>query len=178
MRTSETHPLRIDAVDGGSGCGKIGITFAPGKRDPRAMTGGWERDLRLDLEAIVKWRAVTFVTLIESHEFTLLGIPDLGAEVRRRGLEWLHLPIQDVSAPGRKFEADWPAHSERLRATLNAGSNILVHCRGGLGRAGMVSARLLVESGVGPEEAIARVRAARPGAIETRDQEKWVKTGP
>jgi ADP-ribosyl-[dinitrogen reductase] hydrolase len=42
----------------------------------------------------------------------------------------------------------------------------------------MVSARLLVESGAAPEDAIARVRAARPGAIETRDQENWVKTGP
>ena len=45
------------------------------------------------------------------------------------------------------------------------------HCRGGLGRAGMISARLLVESGVEPEVAIAKVRAARPGAIETREQE-------
>jgi hypothetical protein len=42
----------------------------------------------------------------------------------------------------------------------------------------MVSARLLVESGVEPEIAIWRVRAVRPGAIETSAQERWVRTGP
>ena len=51
---------------------------------------------------------------------------------------------------------------------------IIVHCRGGLGRAGMISAHLLVESGIEPEAAIERVRAARPGAIETLRQEEWV----
>ena len=41
----------------------------------------------------------------------------------------------------------------------------------------MIAARLLAESGVEPETAINRVRAAQPGAIETRPQEEWVKTG-
>jgi len=88
-----------------------------------------------------------------------------------------HLPIRDVGTPGPEFEEHWAAYSERLRQRLSAGENILVHCRGGLGRAGMVSARLLVESGVEPEAAIERVRAARPGAIETPRQEEWVRSG-
>ena len=37
IRTSETHPLWIDAVDAGAGRGQIGITFAPGKHDPYAI---------------------------------------------------------------------------------------------------------------------------------------------
>jgi len=45
---------------------------------------------------------------------------------------------------------------------------------GGYGRTGMVAARLLIEFGVEPEEAIARVRSARPGAIEMPQQEAWV----
>jgi hypothetical protein len=44
------------------------------------------------------------------------------------------------------------------------------HCKGGLGRAGMMAARLLVELGVAPEQAIRDVRCARPGAIETPAQ--------
>ncbi len=82
-------------------------------------------------------------------------------------MEWLHLPIRDVSTPGPEFAEQWPAHCKRPRGRLDAGENIVVHCRGGLGRAGMISARLLVESGVEPEAAITRVRAARPGAIDT-----------
>jgi ADP-ribosyl-[dinitrogen reductase] hydrolase len=75
------------------------------------------------------------------------------------------------------FEADWPMHSRRFRDLLDNGQNILAHCRGGLGRAGMISARLLVESGVEPDEAMTRVRAAPPGAIETPRQEAWARTG-
>ncbi|MCJ7453727.1 MAG: ADP-ribosylglycohydrolase family protein, partial [Steroidobacteraceae bacterium] len=52
---------------------------------------------------------------------------------------------------------------------------MLVHCRGGLGRAGSVAARLLVEFGADPGEAIRQVRAVRPRAIETRAQERWVE---
>jgi ADP-ribosyl-[dinitrogen reductase] hydrolase len=93
-------------------------------------------------------------------------------------MEWLHLPIRDVSTPDARFEANWPEASKRLRARLDAGENFVVHCRGGLGRGGMISARLLFESGNDPEDAMASVRAVRPGAIETKGQEEWVRTGP
>jgi ADP-ribosyl-[dinitrogen reductase] hydrolase len=132
---------------------------------------------RIWAPAIADWKAAAVVTLIEQHEFQLFAIPDLGAEIQRRGVDWLHLPIRDVSTLCAEFEAEWPAHSQRLRDMLDKGKNILVHCRGGLGRAGMISARLLVDFGVAPEEAIRRVRAARPGAIETRKQEEWVASG-
>ena len=178
MRTSETNTLRIDAVDTGANCGKIGITFAPGKHDFGAASGPWARDLAADLDTIVAWPARALVTLIEPHEFGLLGIPRLGEEARRRGLEWLHLPIRDVSTPDRAFETAWPTHSQALRGRLAVGENIVVHCRGGLGRAGMICARLLVETGIDPSAAMALVRAARPGAIETRAQEDWVRKGP
>ena len=90
------------------------------------------------------------------------------AEIQRRGMVWLHLPIPDVSTPSAEFEPGWPAHSEKLRGLLDAGQNVIAHCKGDIGRAGMISARLLVDFGVEAEAAIAKVRAARPGAIETR----------
>ena len=37
-----------------------------------------------------------------------------------------------------------------------------------------IAARLLVELGMEPAEAIARVRAVRPGAIETPEQKRFV----
>ena len=47
---------------------------------------------------------------------------------------------------------------------------MVVHCKGGLGRAGMMAARLLVELGANPDAAIKEVRRARKGAIETPAQ--------
>jgi ADP-ribosyl-[dinitrogen reductase] hydrolase len=57
---------------------------------------------------------------------------------------------------------------------LQHGGRVVVHCRGGLGRAGTVAARMLVELGSTPQEAIRRVRASRRGAIETPAQEAYV----
>lgn len=179
MKTSETHPLQIASVEAGSGRGRIGITFAPGKQDPDAWTGSWKRDLATDLDVIAASKAKILVTLLEDREMEDLHIAELGTEVRRRNIQWLHLPIRDVSAPSDHFEAEWPAQSDRLRSMLISGETIVIHCKGGLGRAGMISARLLVELGDDPEVAIAKVRAARgPRAIETKAQENWVKVGP
>ena len=83
-----------------------------------------------------------------------------------------------MSTPEVEFEAKWPTVSHDLRSYLDSGENILIHCPGGVGRSGMVAARLLCESGDDAETAIARVRAARPGAIETLEQEQWARQGP
>ena len=92
----------------------------------------------------------------------------------RRNMLWFHLPIVDVSIPDEWFEEEWDTAGEELRSILHSGSDVLVHCRGGLGRAGTIAARLLVELGVEPATAIANVRRVRSGAIETSDQEKYV----
>ncbi len=103
-----------------------------------------------------------------------LGVPDLGERILERGLQWHHLPIADLNAPGPGFEAGWPVVALQLRRLVADGSRVLVHCRGGLGRAGTVAACLLVELGEVPRDAVRRVRAARPYAIETAAQECYV----
>jgi ADP-ribosyl-[dinitrogen reductase] hydrolase len=62
-----------------------------------------------------------------------------------------------------------------LHARLAAGERVVVHCKGGLGRTGTITARLLVESGVAADSAISLVRTARPGAIENDAQESYVR---
>ena len=48
----------------GARFGRVGITFCPGKYDPHAMSGYWDRDLSLDLDAIRDWGAAAVVTLL------------------------------------------------------------------------------------------------------------------
>ncbi len=172
-RTSQSHPLNIATLDTPGG-GRIGMTFCPGKTDPFAMSGPWARDLDTDLAAIQAWGASALVTLVEQHELVHLGVDGLGQRVRAMGLAWYHLPIRDVSIPTPEFETQWRTSGQALRARLLGGQALVVHCRGGLGRTGLIAARLLIELGESPPTALHRVRAARPGAVETREQEMYV----
>jgi ADP-ribosyl-[dinitrogen reductase] hydrolase len=173
-RTSLTHPLEIAAISAGPAFGRVGITFCPGKYDRHAMSGYWNRDLSIDLDAIRDWGAAAVVTLVEPKELITLRVERLGEEVLRRRMLWFHLPIVDGSTPDDGFERQWEVAGDQLRTLLRSGRDVLVHCRGGLGRAGTIGARLLIELGMDPATAIRQVRAVRPGAIETREQEKYV----
>ena len=175
-RTSLTHPLQIAVVIAGPDFGRVGITFCPGKFDRHAMTGEWVRDLALDLDRIRDWGAAAVVTLLEPQELVLLRVECLGDEILRRNMLWFHLPIVDVLIPDERFEREWEEAGETLRSMLRRRHDIVFHCRGGLGRAGMIAARLLVQLGVKPTNAIEQVRRVRPGAIETDDQERFVES--
>lgn len=168
--TSQTHPLEIAHVRASPAQGRIGITFCPGKHDRAARTGVWARDLATDIDALVAWGARLVLTLNEPAELTALNVTNLGTEVLARGLDWRHVPIADFSTPDPAFERRWRTHGRDIRMLLRRGDDVVVHCKGGLGRAGMIAARLLVELGVDPEGAIKTVRAARKGAIETSAQ--------
>ena len=173
LRTSETDPLRIADIP--VGFGTVGVTLCPGKRGASLFGNGWARDLQTDIAAIAAWGATVVVTLIEDQEFAALKVEGLPEAVRDAGMAWHHVPITDVSVPVERFERQWPQVWPTFRARLDAGEKLLVHCRGGLGRAGTIAALMLVECGESPAAAISRVRAARPGAIETAGQESWVR---
>ena len=174
MRTSLTHPLQIAEVPADPGV--IGITFCPGKYQPTALTGSWARDLCLDLDAVRRWGADAVVTLVTAEELRNLRVEAMGAEVAARGMTWLHLPIEDVSTPTVQWETAWREARSALHAILDDGGRMVVHCKGGLGRAGLVAARLLIERGMPPDVAIAAVRDVRKGAIETTAQEAYLHT--
>lgn len=171
LQTSQSSPLRIAEVRFGEREGRLGLTLCPGKKDPEY---GWDRDLDEDLRVIRNWGASTVISLIEPHEFELLHVPDLGQIGIRIGMKWIHLPIRDVDVPDERFEHGWQVVGQEIHQRLDAGERILIHCRGGIGRTGLVAARILVERGCVPRDAVHRVRAVRPGAIETHAQEQYV----
>jgi len=171
--TSERNPLQIDPVAAPGMAGWIGMTLCPGKKDPYAVFGVWDRDLRDDLQVIRDWGASAIVSLIEEHEFSLLGVPDFEAQVSST-FRWLWLPIPDGGVPDDEFEERWTDAGPELHGRLAAGERVLVHCRAGLGRTGLIASRLLVEAGMTPLQALNAVRRARPGTVQTLPQEQYV----
>ena len=170
-RNSDTHPLDIDCVQPDGGWGLIGLSLCPGKKEFDSRTGHWNRDLTKDLTRIRDWGASMVISLIEAHEFGELQVEALPAMVEHLGMTWRHLSIRHRYPPSKRFEALWANASAEILDVLKAGRCIFVHGNGGLGRTGTIASILLVESGIAPELAIERVRAARPNAIETAAQE-------
>ena len=134
----------------------------------RPRGGEW-----LDQEMRV-WRSTgvdVFVSLLEAAD---LDLEDERAHGEANGIEFHSFPIPDRSVPAgfdiRKFVSD-------LDSKLSQGKNVAIHCRQGIGRAGLIAAALLIEQGLGPEEAIKRVSAARRIPIpETEEQKLWIES--
>jgi len=135
------------------------------------MSRPWARDLDTDFAALHAWGASALVTLMECHELVHFGVSGLGKHVQATGLCLYHLPIRDGSIPTPEFEAQWRTTGQVLRERLLGGQSLVVHFRRGLGRTGLLAACPLIELGESPETALQRVRAVRPGAVETREQE-------
>jgi hypothetical protein len=104
-----------------------------------------ERTFGLYLDA--RWEPTWPATVVDWEDFGLPENPDLAAQ-------------QIAEAFGR----------------ARGGELVEVGCLGGSGRTGTVLACMAVLAGVPPTEAVAWVRASyRPEAVETADQEAWVR---
>lgn len=171
--SAPTGALIFDTVRVPGG-GAIGMTHCPGRNHVDTLGRRWNGDLAADLTSIEAWGARALVSLIEAQEFARLGVPDLAIQIRRSHLDWYHLPIRDMCAPDDDFARAWAKYGTPISQYLQDEEKIIVHCAGGLGRTGTVVARLLIDFGKPPVEAIETVRRARPGTIESTAQENHV----
>jgi ADP-ribosyl-[dinitrogen reductase] hydrolase len=175
FKTSFDHPLEINALKVPDCRGQLGLTFCPGKKAQSLLDGShWCRQMELDLDRIDKWGTDCVVTLMGMDELIALEVLDLPGAVASAGMEWQHLPIEDGGIPNSTFEWCWLYTGQRIHYLLGCGKNVLLHCRGGLGRTGLVAARLLIERGMSSAEAMRQVRQARPKTIENSDQENYL----
>jgi len=79
------------------------------------------------------------------------------------GLTLIHLPIIEMGAPELSMVEFDEFLREQVVQRLAAGENVNCHCRGGVGRAGTISACLLLKLGLvgSAKQAITSVRQKR-----------------
>ncbi len=137
---------------------------------PRPRGGDW-----LDDE-MKGWRRTgvdVVVSLLEPDEAEDLGLDEEPRYCEANDMEFYSLPIVDRSVPGSDAEA--ARLLAALEEALNRGKSVAIHCRQGIGRAGLIASTLLVETGISPSEAIQRVSAARHAPVpETAEQRAWI----
>ena len=153
--------LVLHAVSVGKGI--LAISPLPGRK------GSYQEDL----VHLKEWQPSILISMTTMAEMVAEGAQDLGTDMVDSGCRWVHLPIADFGAPTADIAAQWPEVSAAALAALRGGGRVLVHCRGGCGRSGMVALRLMIEAGEAPDVALTRLRKARDCAVETEAQLNW-----
>jgi hypothetical protein len=137
---------------------------------PRPRGDDWIED------EVTAWRRAgveVVVSLLEPPEIAELGLGQEEAQVRASGIEIISYPIPDRGIPASK--ETFSELISRLNVMLAKGKTILIHCRQGVGRSGLVAASLLLQAGLDAEQAIRRVSEFRGCPIpETPSQRQWI----
>ena len=138
---------------------------------PRPRAGEW-----LDDE-LANWRREgvdVVVSLLEPHELRDLDLGDEASSCATHGLRHVAFPITDRSVPAQHGAV--AALADALVADLRAGRGIVVHCRAGIGRSGLIAACTLTRLGHAPADAFAMLTRARGVQVpDTDEQERWVE---
>ena len=117
------------------------------------------------------------VSLLENEEADQLGLAREGDVAEAKGVHFISFPIPDRGVP-----PSTPAVLLLLRNIVEAlqeGRNVAVHCRQGIGRSGLIAAGVLVNSGIGTQQAIDVVTASRGLTVpETPTQLQWIQHLP
>jgi protein-tyrosine phosphatase len=133
--------------------GNLLLSSCPGKKvrltGPIRGRGAICRNLGLDLTRIKQLGVGALICCLDDEELTFLGAPWTlyEKEADRLGIEVIRLPMAEGFCPTDVELTDNIITSVVEQYTLR-GVNILVHCRGGVGRAGLVACTWMVKLGL------------------------------
>jgi len=139
---------------------------------PRPRGGDWLEDEAQNLQ---KAGFDIVVSLLTDEEAKELGLTREAEVIQNQGLQFRNYPIRDLGVPQSRESAR--QFLAKLHRELLTGKKIAVHCRGSIGRSGLVVASILVLSGVEPTRAFREVSDVRGyDSPETAEQRDWVVT--
>lgn len=144
----------------------------PGKLavSPRPRGGDWLED---EIAAWHRSGIDSVVSLLTSDEEQSLDLKREAVAAKAQKMNFISYPIPDLQVPGSPTELS--SLLEQMNADLSAGKSVLIHCRQGIGRSGLVAACLLTTKGLDPASAVKRVSKARGLQVpETREQRQWI----
>lgn len=117
------------------------------------------------------------VSLLTPEEIAELSLQAEAEICQRQGIIYLTYPILDHHVP--PFSSATFALLEELKAYLEQGKHVAIHCWMGLGRSALIAASVLVLSNFTPERACKLLSNARGYSVpETEEQCAWVEALP
>ncbi len=164
----------IAVVGTGLGRGQVGMACCPGRAAPWLLPGLSERELERDVATMARWDAKVLISLLDEFELARLHLRRLPELLTQAQIAWHHVPLAPSKIPDADFDRHWNSIAASIYPLLRRGGKLVVHCRDGRARTAMITSRLLVELGCQPQDAINRVRAARPGTIDNIAEERYI----
>lgn len=153
--------------------GRIIMIRCPGLRAYDIEGRFIAQEFNSDVETINSWAPAFALSTIESHEYIYLGLPYHVEETfSSANVKQLLLSIPKGEALQIGLELLWQVIKRRAVSALEQGKDVLIHSGVDMGRAGYVTALLLIALGVTPFDAIEQVRQSHRYAIESFTQEK------
>ena len=149
------------------GVGYLGIAPMPGR----------DGFYPSDFNTILRWDASIVLSMTPMRELRYCKADRLGDDLAAAGVAWHHLPVADFGAPDDAVALRWKTAASEVLASLGEGGRVFTHCYGGCGRADMAALRLMVEAGENAPDALLRLRAVRPCAVQTEGQFAWAAAG-
>ena len=138
---------------------------------PRPRGGDWLED---EISALKQLGVDAVVSLLESHEIADLDIGDEARLCHEQNINFLAFPIVDRSIP--LSLPDFSQFARKVASLLRENKSMVVHCRQGVGRAGLLAACVLIINGVSADEALANISQARGCVVpETEEQKTFVE---
>lgn len=137
---------------------------------PKPRAGDWLED------EIRSWKMAgvdVVVCLLRDDEIAELDLSLESAFCQSHAIEFLRFPIQDRGIPPNRPEANELING--IAGDLMGGRNVLIHCRAGIGRTGLVAACVLIDLGVDPHQSLQLVSRARGTIVpDTDEQRDWI----
>ena len=134
---------------------------------------GSERPVAVEMAALARDGINRVVSLLEPSESIGLGLEDEAQLAQAESMSFTNFPIPDMGVP--VSAQDFATLARDLYQEIDAGGNVLVHCRGGIGRSGLLAATILLQAGMDIQEAFARVSRQRGCRVpETSQQGEWL----
>ncbi|QDV53782.1 protein-tyrosine phosphatase family protein [Gimesia fumaroli] len=137
---------------------------------PKPVSGEWIED---EFAGIARWGISHIVSLLEAEEAVEVGLGEEREMAEQHGMQFSSLPLPDRGLPSSVSE--FSQFTKSLYSGIQAGASTVVHCRAGIGRAGIVAAGVLLHHGLNTEQAFELVSKQRRIEVpDTPEQYHWI----
>jgi protein-tyrosine phosphatase len=130
--------------------------------------------LEEDILSLKRQGVQVIVSLLDRNEIHELGLEKEAERCLNHRIEYINFPIVDRNVP----KLDFVFHNfiTQLKEKISIGTNIVIHCRMGIGRSTIIAGCLLLRPGYKTDEVIADISKIRGMSVpDTDGQIAWLK---